>query len=212
MPQMNESDTQATQMDAWPAGQRIESFAHPMIKSTRFADVARLHPPLVAACLERVVGVSSGLPGSGGAKAYHLEQWGMKEADILAARARAFVRQGWHPDAWLIESWANVMAPGEYGQPHSHVRASLSVVYFLDLGTPDPSNPHNGRFAFIDPRLEACCHEEPERLSRAIMPVAVEGLMFGFPSQLVHFVHLYRGERPRITVAWNFGFPNSPGQ
>lgn len=199
-----------SRFDVWPEGQDIQAFAHPMIKSTRFADADRLRPPLVAACEAHVAGVPGGLPGSGGAKAYHLERWGLPAAEALAARALAFVRRGWHPGAWLIQSWANVMPSGEYGQPHSHVGASLGVVYFLDLGTVDPANPHNGRFAFVDPRLEACCHEEPERLSRAVMPVAVEGLMFGFPSQLVHFVHLYRGDRPRITVAGNFGFPASP--
>jgi len=196
-------------LPAWPPGQRIEDVAQPLIRATRFADAALLHPPLIAACVARAAAVADGLPGSGGAKAYRIETWGVPAADVLAARAHAFVRNGWHPGAWLIDSWVNVMAPGDYGQPHSHVNASLSVVYFLDLGTPDPANPHNGRFAFVDPRMPACCHQEPERLSRAVMPPPVDGLMFGFPSQLVHFVHLYRGDRPRVTAAWNFGFPSA---
>lgn len=195
----------------WPADQVVGSYAHPKIRWTLFDDTALYHPALIASSLVRTAGLPAGAPGSGGAKAYELETWNEPAAGFLAARALAFARNAYHPGAWVVGSWVNVTASGEYGQPHSHTRASLSVVYFLDLGTNPPGNPHNGRFAFVDPRLAACCHEEPERLSRAIIPRHVEGLMFGFPSQLVHFVHLYRGERPRISVAWNFGLPAEPG-
>ncbi|MBM3486267.1 MAG: hypothetical protein FJX67_06495 [Alphaproteobacteria bacterium] len=195
----------------WPPRQSIGTIGHAAFPWTLFDDTAAYHPALIAACLARTAATGVGLPGSGGAKAYDLERWNVPAATLLTERACAFVRKGYSRDTRLVGSWANVTASGEYGQPHSHTRSTVSVVYFLDLGTNEPTNPHNGRFAFVDPRLTLCCHEEAGRLSQAVMPQHVDGLMFGFPSQIVHFVHVYRGERPRISIAWNFALATAAG-
>jgi predicted 2-oxoglutarate/Fe(II)-dependent dioxygenase YbiX len=35
----------------------------------------------------------------------------------------------------------------------------------------------------------------------------VEGAMVMFPSEIMHHVHPYTGDEPRISIAWNFNLP-----
>src|SRR5215470_19948352 len=74
----------------WPAGQRVESFAHPEILVTFFADADAVHSGLLARlrALEQDRRLASKpVPAFGGTKVYHLDQWNCPEADLLNARA-----------------------------------------------------------------------------------------------------------------------------
>jgi hypothetical protein len=90
---------------------------------------------------------------------------------------------------------------GDYFLPHSHPRTLASLLYAVDLG--ESPDAHNGQFCFADPRMKVCCREQEGYMSTPCAPVLEPGTMIMFPGQTVHFVTLYRGERPRITMSWN---------
>src|SRR5215470_1267658 len=76
----------------WPAGQRVQSFIHPQILVTSFADAEALHGRLIARIheLERNRRLASRpVAAFGGTKVYHLHEWDCPEADLLNARALA---------------------------------------------------------------------------------------------------------------------------
>jgi len=62
---------------------------------------------------------------------------------------------------------------------------------------------NNGQFCFADPRMPACCREQPGCMTTPCAPPLEPGMMMMFPGQTVHFVSVYRGARPRITLSWN---------
>lgn len=97
-----------------------------------------------------------------------------------------------------VTAWAMIMRDGHYVVPHDHGEAHFSVAYYVDAGDDAPAP--SGRLAFLDPR----------RGGRAIpgMPTAFDmaartGALAIFPGWLVHHVHAYRGQRPRICISAN---------
>ena len=100
-------------------------------------------------------------------------------------------------------SWANIYGQGDYSLPHSHLRALASVVYCVDQGDPDPTDPWSGQFCFVDPRLAGCCQSEAGHMTNPIMPGLSTGSMLIFPGQAVHCVGAYGGRRSRMTLSWN---------
>ena len=108
-------------------------------------------------------------------------------------------------------SWANIYGQGDYSAPHSHLRATASVVYCVDPGDRDPADDWSGRFCFVDPRLSACCQGEPGHMTNPIMLGMRPGTMLIFPGQAVHCVNPYAGARPRITLSWNINAMALPG-
>lgn len=87
--------------------------------------------------------------------------------------------------------------------PHSHLRATASLIYLVDPGDPVPEDPLSGRLCFGDPRIPFCCDEEPGRTTRLLMPELKPGSMLIFPAEFIHSVNPYGGTRPRITMSWN---------
>ena len=88
--------------------------------------------------------------------------------------------------ATRVQAWANVMRAGAYQLAHRHGDAEWSGVYYVDAGT----TSCGGRITFA-------CGED----ARTIVPCA--GLLLMFPGDLLHSVEVYRGDRPRISVAFN---------
>lgn len=102
-------------------------------------------------------------------------------------------------------SWASVSRKYEYLAGHSHIDCIASVVYMLDPGNANKENNMlDGRFAITDPRVPGCCNIEEGCVTMEVAPDMNAGSMIIFPSQLVHHVHPYTGDAPRITLAWNF--------
>ncbi len=87
--------------------------------------------------------------------------------------------------------------------PNSHPRATARVVSSLDPGDEDRADEWAGQLCFVDPRYSACCQVEKGYMTNPITPRLGTGAMVIFPGRLVHCVNPYRGERPRITLAWN---------
>lgn len=100
------------------------------------------------------------------------------------------------------EAWANVARQGNYAKPHVHPNSNISGVYYVDVG--DAEDPHSGVIEFLDPRQRPGMFETEGTVpfdAYRISPTT--GALLLFPSWLYHYVHPYRGTRPRLSVAFN---------
>jgi hypothetical protein len=194
-------------LEIWPAKQILQVEGDASIRLTTFEDVDDYHPQLISQllALEQRQGSSRRFfRGAGGTKLYYIDQWDFAEAVFINARAKAlFMRVVGADQAFVESSWANIYRKGDYCMPHSHVRCSASIVYFLALGESDPDDELSGRFFFADARLPACCRDQQGCLTNPLLPDVQVGSMIIFPGQIVHSVNPYGGKFPRITLAWN---------
>ena len=210
------TEIEGAPLPVWPESQRILSRdQHNTILRTVFTDIDSYHPGLIAYILERAADrryADQYGRSLGGLKLYGLDQWDCWEARLLDARAKTLFRLASGADRAEVDAaWVNVYRRGDYILPHSHTRSSASVVYCLDEGEDDPEDENAGRFCFVDPRYPECCLIEDQRMTNPLKPELKAGTMLLFPSELVHFVPPYGGDRPRITVAWNMGRERLPG-
>ena len=217
---MSVSETRSVEIggeaiEIWPAGLEIEDWLEPVVKIVEFDDTEVFHRGLMAKIrdLEDDATFTKKYDHYiGSSKIYHLDEWGCPEADLVHARAiELFKRALGCAEAVVDLSWTNVYRDGDYCIPHSHVRATASIVYFLDLGTDDPEGPGHGRFCFADPRLEICCQKEAHAMTTPCAPKVGNGTMIIFPGKLVHFVDAYTEPGTRLTLSWNINQTSIPG-
>lgn len=100
-----------------------------------------------------------------------------------------------------IQAWAMVMRSGDYTVLHDHAESHLSAVYYADAGD-EVEGPSaqlafarpGGGFAEIPglPLFPTTCLVRPRT-----------GLLVLFPGYLQHYVHPYRGQRPRVAISFN---------
>src|SRR5215831_495745 len=211
----------------WPERQAVEPLSAPVMARTRFEDFETFHPALIAAVLaaEQDPRWRSVLmlqpPGSQGTvfrggcgtKVRKISEWNDAAASLIHGRAlmlahRTLSRRAVYAD----DSWASVYRAGDYCMPHSHLRSDVSIVYMLDTGDDDPDEPMAGKLSFADPRIDACCPDEPSRVTRHMIPEMTAGTMLIFASDYLHSVNPYRGRRPRITLSWNITLQRLPGR
>lgn len=103
---------------------------------------------------------------------------------------------------WVLHAWANVNGPGDFTQYHAHPGSTWSGAYYVDTGAPTDADlgtplhlfdPCQGRAnTFLQPIV-------PDR--QGIRPEP--GLMVLFPGYVPHMVLPHRGDRPRISIAFN---------
>jgi uncharacterized protein (TIGR02466 family) len=102
------------------------------------------------------------------------------------------------------EAWANVARHGHYAKPHVHPNSNVSGVYYVDVGDSDHDDPHSGAIEFLDPRQRPGMFETEGTLPfDAYRVTPASGTLLLFPAWLYHYVHPYRGTRPRVSVAFN---------
>ncbi len=103
-----------------------------------------------------------------------------------------------------VQAWAMVMREGDYTVPHDHAESHLSGVYYLDAGDADlEKTPDSGLLAFQDPR-GGLPHVPGLELYPSTFTVRPQtGVLVLFPGFLTHYVHPYRGARPRVSVSFN---------
>jgi len=203
-------------LPAWPERQPIEPLSAPLMAAARFADWERFHAALIDAVLaaeqdRRWRGVI--FRGGCGIKVRKIAQWNAPAASLIHARALMLAHHilSRRP-VYADDSWASVYRSGDYCMPHSHLRSNVSIVYMLDPGDGDPDDPVAGKLCFADPRIEACCPDEPGRVTRHMMPSMHPGTMLIFASDYLHSVNPYYGKRPRITLSWNVTLERLPGR
>lgn len=140
----------------------------------------------------------------GGVKIRNVNEWQLPEADLLLERVKYLANYVTGHKTRIELSWANIYRKGHYISAHSHTGTQGSLVYMLDPGDPAPKDhPMSGRFSVVDPRVEHCCPTEEGRMTQECSPELKAGHMILFPSYVVHYVHPYMGERPRITLSFN---------
>lgn len=148
-------------------------------------------------------------------------EWGGPHGQDLLLKARSAAnqlttdRQGRpvKPD-WTVEAWANVNGPNSANACHYHPGSFWSGAYYVADGgcADDPSL--GGEFEMFDPRGPAPMMHAPTLKfagegglaagsAETILPRP--GLLFIFPSFLMHAVRPYHGTGLRISIAFNFG-------
>lgn len=192
--------------DVWPKNlDVIRLNDYPPMFYTTFKDFEDIKAPLVQRALElekdpafthRMV--------IGGSKVARVHDWGIPEANLLHARALEFFCKGVdNPNVKINACWASISRKHEYLSPHAHHRSLGSVVYMLQEGDRIEGREFDGNLAFLDPRIPACCTIDEDCPTQEVAPNMVEGAMVLFPSNLIHYVHPYSGDTPRITIAWD---------
>ena len=102
-----------------------------------------------------------------------------------------------------LSAWTNIIRDGQYHASHRHPNNFWSGCYYIDNGSPDESVKFSGHFEFIDPRTGA------NMLTSEVLDIPryqlnpSNGLMVMFPSWIEHYVHPYRGDGERVTIAFN---------
>jgi hypothetical protein len=198
-------------LPTWPAHQQLRVLSGKRIVVTRFDDAASYRPALLDA-VQAAAGdarfhdaTTHTLRWNCGFKVRELPAWGAPAATLVHARAVMLAHRATAlGPVYCDDSWGNIYRTGDYCPPHAHVRADVSVVYMVDAGDAAPDDGFSGKLMFLDPRIEWCCAREPGRPTRPFIPDMAEGTMVAFASEFLHSVNPYTGQRPRVTLSWNF--------
>ena len=192
-------------LDVWPASQTIAPMVARMGLAT-FADCASFHTPLIEAVLaaeQDPMFRDPSVPRGCAAKVRSPAQWGVTAADLIEARAATLAQTVLGRPVHVDNAWASVYRAGDYCIPHSHRRATVSLIYMLDPGEPVNDGDLSGKLYFADARIAECCPHERGRVTRMVAPEMPAGAMLVFAGEYVHGVNPYIGNRPRITLSWN---------
>jgi uncharacterized protein (TIGR02466 family) len=113
-----------------------------------------------------------------------------------------------------LHGWAMVMRNGDYTIPHDHSEAHWATVYYADAGDADEgAHPESGLLAFIDPRHGGRPMPGLDLVGGNFTVPPRTGRLVVFPAWLLHYVHSYRGQRPRVAISCNIIFePASPAR
>ncbi len=106
------------------------------------------------------------------------------------------------PMRWTFNAWANVSAPGDFNKMHMHPGATWSGVYYVDPGETHPS-ADGTPLHLSDPNPVRTSSFFPELFASNVLIKPEPGLMVLFPSYVPHAVLPHRGDRPRISIAFN---------
>ncbi|MEM7283842.1 MAG: TIGR02466 family protein [Pseudomonadota bacterium] len=196
-----------------------QAFAAPIIQY-QWEDTHELNAQLREYALQRMdheAGQIISNVGGWSSKKDILQNSNLAELNTLSAMAETLLRELMQrclaevDDKLLIDweanAWFNVNNPGGYNELHNHGRppSVWSGIYYVDCGTDDPTQ--SGRTVFEN------CHTLPRPgrqrfdFAKAETVTPNPGLMLIFPSSFFHRVETHRGNRPRITVAFNFSHP-----
>jgi len=102
-----------------------------------------------------------------------------------------------------VQSWAMVMRHSDYTILHDHGDAHWSTTYYVDAGDADMErSPESGALALLDPRRGGRPIPGLESGTTFLIRPRT-GMLVVFPGWLQHYVHPYKGARPRIIIATN---------
>lgn len=105
------------------------------------------------------------------------------------------------------QAWAMVMRDGDYTIPHDHAETHWATVYYPDAGDADQDmHPDSGLLALIDPRHGGRPIPGLDLVGSTFTARPSTGRLLVFPGWLLHYVHVYRGKRPRVAISCNVTF------
>ncbi len=103
-----------------------------------------------------------------------------------------------------LTAWAMVMEHGHYTVMHDHPEATWSSAYYADAGDSDYDlHPDSGALVLIDPRRATGGVQGLDLFPGTFELRPTTGMLVIFPGWLQHYVHPYRGHRPRVAIAAN---------
>jgi uncharacterized protein (TIGR02466 family) len=109
-----------------------------------------------------------------------------------------------------VHAWAMVMRNGDYTIPHDHSEVHWATVYYADAGDADErAHPASGLLALVDPRHGGRPTPGLELLGTTFTVLPRTGRLVVFPGWLPHYVHAYRGQRPRVSISCNLIFESA---
>jgi uncharacterized protein (TIGR02466 family) len=103
---------------------------------------------------------------------------------------------------WTLSAWANVNQTGDSNTMHTHPGATWSGVYYVDHGE-SSATAEGTALHLSDPCPPRTNIFFADLLNATVRIKPVPGLMILFPSYLPHTVPPHRGDRPRISIAFN---------
>lgn len=132
----------------------------------------------------------------------HASRLGQMFVECVRAAFESVVEPGTpFPSEHSMEAWANVNLRGDTNATHIHAGCPWSGVYYVATDA-DAA----GELEFTDPRTHALMVTHPLNpfhTTNSIRVAPAPGMMVVFPSFLYHGVLPYRGEGPRISIAFN---------
>lgn len=117
---------------------------------------------------------------------------------------------------WEWRAWANINGPGDANDFHYHPGALWSATYYVDDGGSAEDSSLGGEFEIMDPRGPAIAMHDPSLViadggqnsgGTTMTFKPRPGLLLLFPAWLQHQVRPYRGNRERISFAFNLSRP-----
>lgn len=130
------------------------------------------------------------------------------------AHARGVARQFDH--GYGIQAWAMVLGEGDWVTPHDHAESHFSGAYYLDAGDalsdgssdeprdePRGGTAQSGRITFLRPQSGGAMIPGLDLFPSHFTVPPRTGMLIIFPGSLPHYVHPYRGTRPRVCLSFN---------
>lgn len=100
-----------------------------------------------------------------------------------------------------VAAWATILRDGHYMAPHEHGDVHWSAAYYVDAGDEGPAP--SGQLAFMDPRRSGRPIPNLDLFPSSFGVKPRTGMLVIFPGWLQHYVHAYRGAKPRICISCN---------
>ena len=145
--------------------------------------------------------------------------WGGEAAQKLARTAISIAKRMSHflegsadDFDWYVRMWANVTPPGGLNHVHAHPGNLWAGVLYIDLGGAEEDDSLGGSLYLEDPRFPMAAMKETSlrMLGSNGQPQQYEvdlrlqrGSLVVFPAWLRHGVRVYKGQRERISIAFN---------
>lgn len=123
---------------------------------------------------------------------------------IEEATLRLYTEFGKTPERlnWTLNAWANVNGQGDFNKVHTHPGATWSGVYYVDPGNSDQAG-EGTPLHLADPCSSRASIFFPELSTSNVLIKPEAGLMVLFPSYVPHGVLPHRGDRLRVSIAFN---------
>lgn len=105
---------------------------------------------------------------------------------------------------FAVQAWGTVLRHGDHLPVHDHADAHFAAVYYPQAGDADLAMfPDSGKLCVVDPRRGGTAVPGVELFPSQFAIAPQSGLLVVFPGWLQHFVHPYRGGRPRVSISCN---------
>jgi uncharacterized protein (TIGR02466 family) len=105
--------------------------------------------------------------------------------------------------------WININGKGDFNMPHDHQRSILSGVYYVSVPNDNMGDLvlHRGDNAefFLTSQID---RQDTMATTREVHKPAKESLFYLFPSWVKHHVEPNLSDNERVSIAFNFIYPN----